>query len=155
MNIYYTYAYLREDKTPLYIGKGTGRRAWRPHIRNGKVWLNPGDHEILILKTDLTKQEAEDHERYLISLYGRKDLGTGILHNLTYGGEYPICIQKQKISDGSKGRSYTEEQKRKRSQDQTGKRWWNNGLTDKFCVNQPGPEWTRGRVKGPGRTWFP
>ncbi len=81
---YYTYAYLREDKTPYYIGKGIKTRAYNK-AHNVKV---PKDKSrILILKKELTEEEAYKHEKYMIFVLGRKDNGTGILRNLTSGGE--------------------------------------------------------------------
>ena len=84
MKKYYTYAYLREDGTPYYIGKGTGRRAFNRNCKSVKM---PDKDRILILKNNLTEEEAFIHEIYMIAVLGRKDLGTGILHNLTEGGE--------------------------------------------------------------------
>lgn len=85
MNNYYTYAYLREDKTPYYIGKGRGRRAF--HKENRVTKLPKNKDRIIFLKQNLTEEEAFKHEIYMISVFGRKDLGTGILHNRTDGGE--------------------------------------------------------------------
>jgi len=82
---YYTYAYLREDKTPYYIGKGTGRRIYS---KNRKGLKPPNDKSrIIFLKQNLTEEEAFKHERYMIAVFGRKDNGTGILRNLTDGGD--------------------------------------------------------------------
>jgi hypothetical protein len=82
---YYTYAYLREDKTPYYIGKGTGRRIYS---KNRKALKPPNDKSrIIFLKQNLTEEEAFKHERYMIAVFGRKDNGTGILRNLTDGGD--------------------------------------------------------------------
>lgn len=83
-NDYYTYAYLREDGTPYYIGKGRGKRAFYKHRRNAPC---PPRERILFLKTGLSEEEAFRHEAYLIAVLGRKDLGTGILWNFTDGGE--------------------------------------------------------------------
>lgn len=86
-NIFYVYAYLREDSTPYYIGKGSNDRAWKSHIRTNGTNLLPKDKDkIVILKNLLSEEEAYDYESELIEQYGRKDLGTGILHNLTDGG---------------------------------------------------------------------
>jgi hypothetical protein len=82
--VYYTYAYLREDRTPYYIGKGKGDRIYSTCRRNKP----PKDKSrIILLKQNLTEEEAFKYERYMIAVFGRKDNGTGILRNLTNGGE--------------------------------------------------------------------
>jgi hypothetical protein len=95
-NRFYTYAYLREDKTPYYVGKGSGKRAYKKgpdEIRKPK-----DKNRIIILKKNLTEEEAFNHERYMIAVFGRKNNGTGILRNFTDGGQ------------GSSGRVVTEEE---------------------------------------------
>jgi hypothetical protein len=62
---------------------GRGRRAYSKQHRV-KV---PTVDRILFLKKNLTHPEAVKHEIYMIAVLGRKDLGTGILRNLTNGGE--------------------------------------------------------------------
>ena len=110
MGEYYTYAYLREDGTPYYIGKGLKNRKSKKHFRrNGKVFSPPSEDKILILKQNLTEKEAFKHEIYMISVLGRKDLGTGILRNLTEGGE------------GSSGYKHSDEFKSKIRKVQSGR----------------------------------
>jgi hypothetical protein len=83
MYIYYVYQYLREDGTPYYIGKGKDRRMFAKH----NVHL-PNDKELIqVIAYKLSESEALLLETKLIKLYGRKDIGTGILRNLTGGGE--------------------------------------------------------------------
>jgi hypothetical protein len=82
---FYTYAYLREDRTPYYIGKGNGRRAYIKHHKGISVPKNKS--RIIFLKQNITEEEAFKHEKYMIAVFGRIDLGTGILRNRTDGGE--------------------------------------------------------------------
>jgi hypothetical protein len=89
-NRFYTYAYLREDRTPYYIGKGTGNRAYIKRYGNGRARRPKNLNNIILLKQNLTEEEAFRHEKYMIAVFGRKDLGTGILHNRTDGGEGAI-----------------------------------------------------------------
>jgi hypothetical protein len=133
--VFYTYAYLRVDGTPYYIGKGKGNRCY---VRNRKDIKPPRDkNRILILKKNLTDEEALNHEKYLIFVLGRKDLGTGILRNRTEGG------------DGASGAVRSEEYKLNRSGERNphfGKKWW-VGPNDEqaFQVECPGEGWQRGQ----------
>ena len=115
---YYTYAFLREDGTPYYIGKGKGQRICSKHRR-----IKPPTDEsrVIYLKQNLTGEEAINHEIYMIALYGRKDIGTGILRNGTDGGEGVSgrvfsLESKKKLSKSMKGKKFSEEHKKKLSE---------------------------------------
>ena len=111
--IYYVYAYIRSKDsqtgkagTPYYIGKGKHNRAFDEHYNVN----TPKDRsKIIILETNLTNLGAVALERRLISWWGRKDLGTGILTNKTDGGEGIPGFKhssdtKQKIAKSNKGK---------------------------------------------------
>lgn len=80
---YYVYRYNREDGTPYYVGKGTRSRAYSQH--NHMVKLPPRER-IQIIANGLTADQADAQEIALIQKFGRKDIGTGCLCNLTDGG---------------------------------------------------------------------
>jgi hypothetical protein len=132
---YYTYAYLREDKTPYYIGKGNGRRIYG---KNGRPCGKPKDKSrIIYLKQNLTEREAFRHEIYMIAVFGRKDLGTGILYNKTNGGEgLSGAIRsdetKRKIGKANKGKTRSDETKNKLSEANKGKNnfWYGKSLSE-------------------------
>jgi hypothetical protein len=138
-HIYYVYAYLREDNTPYYIGKGKGKRAWS---YNHNLNIPVDKSRIVFLETNLSDIGALALERRMIRWYGRKDQGTGILQNRTDGGEGAAgrkmsAESKSKISEKNKGKilgSHSEETNEKRRIAMLGK---NKG-------RQLGPSWNKG-----------
>ena len=122
--MYYTYAYSRGDRTPYYIGKGSANRIRQ---NNGRTCNKPKDKSrVIFLKQNLTEEEAFRHEIYMIAVFGRKDLGTGILHNRTDGGEGSSGLvlseaTKKIMSEAKRGKSKTEKHRKKLSEANKGK----------------------------------
>ena len=104
---FYVYGYLRavtsergEAGTYYYIGKGRGNRAYSKHL---SVPVPKDIDRIVIIADNLTEEEAFKVEMQLISKYGRINEETGILRNLTNGGE------------GISGYKFTDEQRARQS----------------------------------------
>ena len=108
---FYVYAYIRNKDsktakagTPYYIGKGSKLRLFEKH----NTFIPKNKKYIIIISDNLNEDDAFKLEILSIKLYRRKDLGTGILHNKTNGGEGTSgailpprsneAIQKHKIS---------------------------------------------------------
>ena len=175
---YYTYAYLREDRTPYYIGKGKGDRVYKKG--KGEVKPPKDQSRILFLKQNLTEEEAFKHEVYMIAVLGRKDLGTGILRNKTDGGDGPSGVirseeTRRKYSEAKKGesnpnygKSHSEETRRKLSEARKGESNPNYGKSPSEETRRKKSEamkgkkwWNDGKgnckrsVECPGPNWVP
>lgn len=124
---HYVYLYIREDGTPYYVGKGTKKRAWTKNKNEVRRPTDPS--RIIIFKFNLSESEALDLEIQLINQYGRKDISTGILRNL---------------SDGGKGGAANN----------NNKHWWTNGTENKLAIDCPGSDWKLGRLPGGGTTGY-
>jgi hypothetical protein len=120
-NRFYVYAYLRSDNyTPFYIGKGSGKRCYDGH---GKNCTPPKDtSKIIIIKDNLSEDDAFELEKVLIKFWGRKCDG-GILLNICPGGIAPP------IGDGSNLLPYNEKRKITGSKIHPAKEVTINGIT--------------------------
>jgi hypothetical protein len=121
------YRHIRLDKNePFYVGIGKSvERAFATKSRNHH-WKNiykSTPIEIEILLEDLTIEDAFKKEAEFIKLYGRRDLGTGTLVNMTDGG-YGTLNHSPEVLDSIRkkltGRKISEEVKKKSAISRTG-----------------------------------
>ena len=136
---FYTYMWLREDGTPYYIGKTNSLR----RTRGQRHSVNPPSVDRIIVQEWPSEDSSLFAERFLIVYYGRKDIGTGILHNHTDGGEgchgfkqSPETVEKR-VSK-TRGKKRTEKQRQNIREGKTGsinpshtrsgEHHWNRGL---------------------------
>ena len=153
---YYTYAYLREDRIPYYVGKGKGNRAY---YKSRGIKPPKDKSRIIFLKENLTEQEAFKHEIYMIAVLGRKDLGTGILRNKTDGGEGSSGAVRSEefrrnLSEAFKGKNNpqygkprSEETKRKLSEKKKGENNPNYGKSPSEETKRKQSEAKKGKSK--------
>ena len=125
------YRHRRLDNNSIfYIGIGKEKnRAYQLRSRNC-LWKNivsKTDYKIEIIAENINYDEAKELEIFLISLYGRKDLNSGALSNMTAGGDGNTNMSidvKNKISASLIGLKQSEETKLKRKN--TLKEVWKN-----------------------------
>ena len=147
MKAYYTYLWLRNDGTPYYVGKGHGNRAFTGR-RNAGQLPPPKSSELILVQEYSSEIDALVAEVFLISYYGRKDKGTGVLRNLTDGGDGTSGIihseewykkqrdcrlgkktrphreeSKQQTRNSLLGKKHTEERRKNQSEAHKGKPW--------------------------------
>lgn len=125
------YQHIRLDNNEVfYIGIGkTKKRAYNKNNNRSKFWkniVNKTDYIIEILYENLTWKEACNIEINLIKHYGRKDLKTGTLVNLTNGGDGVIgnILSEQtkiKMSNARKNIKITDQTKLNISNSKKGK----------------------------------
>ena len=130
---YYAYVYKYPNGTPFYFGKGTGKRILK-HLWDAKAGRNLHSFNIRVIRKLLENNEHPIIEKIIdnidqefavlieqeaIQKYGRRDIKTGILVNMTSGGDGAI-----NLSDETKKRMYkpkTEEERKKQSLRMKGK----------------------------------
>jgi len=132
MNEFYVYLLCYPiTELPFYVGKGKGNRAWK-HSKfvksNGcnsfkynvirKINEQGLEPIIKIIDSNLSEQIAFELEMFMIDMLGRRNNNTGMLTNMTDGGEgvsgYKHSEEsKQRISEANKGKIISEESKQR------------------------------------------
>lgn len=126
---YYIYRHIRLDNNmPFYIGRGTYQktrkytRAFCYYGRNSlwnRISSKHGYRVEIVFESDDFNLVCYK-EKYFIKLYGKISDNTGILSNLTDGGERESGFKftqeiKDKISKANKGKTHSIESKKKMS----------------------------------------
>jgi hypothetical protein len=111
----YLYRHIRLDKNePFYIGIGSDSTYKRANARykgdRNKIWYDivaKSKYEVEIVFDEIDWDFACEKEKEFIALYGRKDKGTGILANMTDGGEGIVGFPMVRTIESIKKQSNT------------------------------------------------
>lgn len=145
MSQYYLYRHVRKDlNVPFYIGVAKKREQHpintlkveyaraRQTTKRGEEWIriynaSQQNIEIEILFESDSQEEINNKEREFIALYGRQDLGKGLLVNRSDGGEgasgaIRSQITREKIRIANLGRKTSDDAKEKMRQAKLGKK---------------------------------
>jgi hypothetical protein len=138
---YYLYRHIRLDtRQPFYIGIGTKqsrihpnikseyRRAYETNRKESFIWnhvVNKTNYDVQILLESDDYQFIKQKEIEFVAMYGRINLKTGTLANLTDGGDGTIGYipSKEQIEKHKKfmiGRVQSESEKQKRVESRKG-----------------------------------
>jgi len=125
------YIHIRKDKNePFYVGIYENKYRPFEKTRRNDIWdkiVSKTEFDIKIIREGLTWDEACQMERDLIKQYGRINLNTGILANLTDGGDGAVGLIRteehiRKISESLTGRKLSDDHKKNVSLGSIGKK---------------------------------
>jgi hypothetical protein len=140
---YYTYAYLREDGTPYYIGKGSGKRINQRHrFGSGKFLPLPPSERRVIVKYFNDEKECFLFEEWLIEFYGRK-LDGGILNNQCKGG-----------GGYTRGRNFDRTKYNEKNKEKIAARQKRYRENNKERLNEKQKEYYQKRKENLGNYWY-
>jgi hypothetical protein len=123
------YRHRRLDKNEVfYVGIGKKESRAFDMVNRNHIWKgikSRSEVDVEIVASDLSWELACELEQLMISEYGRIDLHTGSLANLTDGGEGTLGVKQSQESIAKRvakntGRKNTEETKRKMSEARKG-----------------------------------
>jgi len=111
----YVYRHIRLDTNqPFYIGIGSDKNYQRANVvkKRSNFWQNIYNQTLIdveIIYDNISFEKAKEKEKEFIKLYGRRNLGTGCLVNLTDGGDgvqgiVVSDVTRKKISEIQKGK---------------------------------------------------
>jgi hypothetical protein len=123
------YRHHRLDKNEVfYVGIGNKESRAFDMVHRNHIWKgikSRSEVDVEIVARDLSWELACELEQLMISEYGRIDLHSGTLANLTDGGDGSVGVKQSqesidKRANSNRGRKNTEETKRKMSEARKG-----------------------------------
>jgi hypothetical protein len=140
--------YRLDNNLPFYIGKGVKYRPNDKSIRNPywKNIVNSCGYRVEVYKTNLFEDESFSLEKELIKKFGRVNNKTGILSNMTDGGEGTtgrVVTKEQAIENGKRISQYWK--------DRGGVSWKGRKMTPEVC--KANGDRKRGGTSNKGTKW--